>query len=193
MAPGGARTAPSCRVTVVSPTPGRPAARAKKRPAGWSPFAGIARIRSLGVAVQPLRCPASQPSRRDSGYPAVGAVQLPRSPRRQYRRCTARRTGAQGRKPRHARAERRVPGASSNPDPAPYPVPSTAFLAASPDPPRLRAVRVSGGNPRPRATAAFMLPRSRPQDHLVAVAVCGLPRTDGLSRVDLRQTGYGTR
>jgi hypothetical protein len=29
----------------------------KKRPAGWSPFAGIARIRSLGVAVQPLSCP----------------------------------------------------------------------------------------------------------------------------------------
>jgi hypothetical protein len=97
-------------------TNGRPAG---KRPARWSPFAGIARIRSLGVAVQPLRCPASQPSRRDSGYPAVGAVQLPRSPRRQYRRCTARRTGAQGRKPRHARAERRVPGASSSTDPAP--------------------------------------------------------------------------
>jgi hypothetical protein len=107
----------------------------RKRPARWSPFAGIARIRSLGVAVQPLRCPASQPSRRDSGYPTVGAVQLPRSPRRQYRRCTARRTGAQGRKPRHARAERRVPDASSSTDPAPYPVLSTAFLAASPDPP----------------------------------------------------------
>ena len=29
----------------------------KKRPAGWYPFAGIARIRSLGVAVQPLSCP----------------------------------------------------------------------------------------------------------------------------------------
>jgi hypothetical protein len=35
-------------------TNGRPA---KKWPAGRSPFAGIARIRSLGVAVQPLSCP----------------------------------------------------------------------------------------------------------------------------------------
>jgi hypothetical protein len=64
-----------------------PMAARKKRPAGWSPFAGIARIRSLGVAVQPLSYPASQPSRRDSGYPAVGAVQLPRSPRRRCLRC----------------------------------------------------------------------------------------------------------
>jgi len=40
-------------------------------------------------------CPASQPSRRDSGYPAVGAVQLPRSPRRRWSGRTApRRTGA---------------------------------------------------------------------------------------------------
>jgi hypothetical protein len=38
-------------------------------------------------------------------------------------------------RPRHARAEHRVSGASSGTDPAPYPVPSTAFLAASPDPP----------------------------------------------------------
>ena len=32
-------------------TDGRPVKR--NGPAGWSPFAGIARIRSLGVAVQP--------------------------------------------------------------------------------------------------------------------------------------------
>ena len=47
----------------------------EKRPAGWSPFVGIARIRSLGVAVQPHSCLASQPSHRDSGYPAVCAGQ----------------------------------------------------------------------------------------------------------------------
>jgi hypothetical protein len=136
-------------------TNGRPA---RKRPAGWSPFAGIARIRSLGVAVQPLRCPASQPSRRDSGYPAVGAVQLPRSPRRQYRRCMARRTGAQGRKPRmHG------PNVVS-PAQAQAPIrPHTRCPVRRSWPPaqtrRLRTVRVSGGNPRPRGTAAFMLPR----------------------------------
>ena len=82
----------------------RPRAARKKRPAGWSPFAGIARIRSLGSPFSLSAVPASQPSRRDSGYPAVGAVQLPRSPRRQCSSCAAPMTGAQGRKPRHARA-----------------------------------------------------------------------------------------
>ena len=43
----------------------------KKRPAGWSPFAGIARIRSLGVAVQPLSCPASQPFLPAPGLPGI--------------------------------------------------------------------------------------------------------------------------
>jgi len=79
------------------------AARAEKWPAGRSPFAGIARIRSLGVAVQPLSCPRplSLPSRRRVS-PALRSVQLPRSPRRRCSGCTAPLPGAQGRKPRHA-------------------------------------------------------------------------------------------
>ena len=60
----------------------------KQRPAGWSPFAGIARIRSLGVAVQPLSCPRPLSlSSRLRVSPALRSVQLPRSPRRRYSRC----------------------------------------------------------------------------------------------------------
>jgi hypothetical protein len=40
-------------------------------PAGRSPFAGIARIRSLGVAVQPRSCPASQPFLPAAGLPGT--------------------------------------------------------------------------------------------------------------------------
>ncbi len=62
----------------------------KQRPAGWSPFAGIARIRSLGVAVQPLSCPRLLSlSSRLRVSPALRSVQLPRSPRRRYSRCMA--------------------------------------------------------------------------------------------------------
>jgi hypothetical protein len=53
-APGPALVPRSARQNGAM-TAGRPVK--KKRPAGWSPFAGIARIRSLGVAVQPLSCP----------------------------------------------------------------------------------------------------------------------------------------
>jgi hypothetical protein len=125
----------------------------QKRPAGWSPFAGIARIRSLGVAVQPLRCPASQPSRRDSGYPAVGAVQLPRSPRRRYSRCTAPRTGAQGRKPGlHGQNVMSVSGASFRQRAGHVPGgPSTAFLLACPGP--RPAPRSPGQRRKPRGLA----------------------------------------
>ena len=41
----------------------------EKRPAGWSPFAGIARIRSSGVAVQPLSCPRPLSLPPGSGSP----------------------------------------------------------------------------------------------------------------------------
>ncbi len=41
----------------------------RQRPAGWSPFAGIARIRSLGVAVQPLSCPGLSAFPPGSGSP----------------------------------------------------------------------------------------------------------------------------
>jgi hypothetical protein len=79
------RAARSCRVTVRFPYTERPADWAKKRPAGWSPFAGIARIRSLGVAVQPLSCPRLLSlSSRLRISPALRSVQLPRSPRRQF-------------------------------------------------------------------------------------------------------------
>ena len=85
----GARTAfPSGRAGAM--TDGRPV----KTACGGCFPSGLAWIRSLGIAVQPLSCPASQPSRRDSGYPAVGTVQLPRSPRRRWSGCTAPRTGA---------------------------------------------------------------------------------------------------
>ena len=43
----------------------------KQRPAGWSPFAGIARIRSLWVAVQPELSPASQPFLPAPGLPGT--------------------------------------------------------------------------------------------------------------------------
>ena len=67
----------------------------RQRPAGWSPFAGIARIRSLGVAVQPLSCPRPLSlSSRLRISPALRSVQLPRSPRRQYSRCMAPMTGS---------------------------------------------------------------------------------------------------
>jgi len=64
-------------------------------PAGRSPFAGIARIRSLGVAVQPLSCPRPLSlSSRLRVSPALRSVQLPRSPRRRYSRCMASMRGA---------------------------------------------------------------------------------------------------
>jgi hypothetical protein len=55
---------------------------------------GLEPFRNLGSGTGLPAQSASQPSRRDSGYPAVGAVQLPRSPGRRYSRCTAPRMGA---------------------------------------------------------------------------------------------------
>ena len=54
-----------------------------KRPAGRSPFAGIVRIRCLGVAIRLLSRPASQPSPPGRQVlPDSSSVQLPLSPRR---------------------------------------------------------------------------------------------------------------
>ena len=87
---GAPRTAfPSGRAGAM--TDGRPV---KKRPAGRSPFAGIARIRSWGrrSACQLSGLSAFPPGLRVS--PALRSVQLPRSPRRRYSRCMAPMTGA---------------------------------------------------------------------------------------------------
>jgi len=55
-APPRGRAGP-CRDNGCFPTPRPSTPGQKETPAGRSPFAGIARIRSLGVAVQPLSCP----------------------------------------------------------------------------------------------------------------------------------------
>jgi hypothetical protein len=100
--PAPVRQPPRARHPRIAFRPGEPGpdrGPPVKRPAGWSPFAGIARIRSLGSPFSLSAVPASQPSRRDSGYPAVGAVQLPRSPRRQCSSCAAPMTGARAESP----------------------------------------------------------------------------------------------
>jgi len=136
-------------------------------PPGQKTACGVVSLRRhcpdqvLGVAVQPPSCPASQPSRRDSGYPAVGAVQLPRSPRRRRSGCTRR-----GRAPRAESPGMPGPNvvSAAQAKAAIRPgtrCPGTAFPAASPRP-RLRTVWVSGVSPRARGTAAFMLPWSPP-------------------------------
>jgi hypothetical protein len=96
------RTAPAPGRAPVRVTP--PGSRACPRPPGQNGLRGGLPSPALpGSGPWGRRsaycCPASQPSRRDSGYPAAGAVQLPRSPRRRWSGCTAPRTGAQGRKP----------------------------------------------------------------------------------------------
>jgi len=146
------------------------------------------------AAVRPLSL-----SSRLRVSPVLRSAQLPRSPRRRFPRCMAPMTGAQGRKPRRARAKRRGSGTSYGSDPAPYPVPCTAFPAASRRPRPAPHSPISGEAPRPRGTAAFVLPGSCPQDHsgTVNASCCqpaqGIPRSTTTSAARRRSTpGAGT-
>ena len=129
----------------------------KQRPAGWSPFAGIARIRSLGVAVQPLSCPRPLSlSSRLRVSPALRSVQLPRSPRRRYSRCMAPMTAPRAESPACTGQTSWLRRKLRRPS-APATVPLRRSRPPAPDPP---GSAQSGQRRKPAAlsTAAFMLP-----------------------------------
>jgi len=87
-------------------TDGRPV---KKRPAGWSPFAGIARIRSLGVAVQPLSCPRPLSlSSRHRVSPGTPFGPAPSITSQTMFTLHGAKDGRLGPKARHARAKRQA-------------------------------------------------------------------------------------
>jgi len=171
-APGAApRTAvPSGRAGAMTM-----AARSKKRPAGWSPFAGIARIRSLGVAVQPVSCPASQPFLPDPGLPGTPFGPAPSITSQTKLRLHGTDDGRLGTKAPTCTGQTTWLRRSYGSDPAPGPGALYGIPGRQPQtPPSSAQSGQRGGCPRPRGPAAFMLPGSYPQDHSLAVAVSGV-------------------